>query len=460
MTELDVAAQVLDLVRTAAGAGAEAAVTVDRAVLSLTRFANSYIHQNVAEDTTTVRLQLHSDGRTATSTTTVTTPDGLRGLVKRTVRAVELSPPDKGWPGLAPPMPLAGAARVDPATASAGPAERAERVRSFVDATGGLETAGYCRTVWLSAAFANTAGQTAAGECTEAAMDGIARQAGIDGVARRAATALSDVDGGVLGARAAAKAVAAADPVELPPGRYEVVLEPTAVADLLHNFAVWGFNGKLHAQRRSFAALGEAQFDSSITIVDDALDIDEIGVPFDVEGTVKHRLVLVDAGVTQAVTHDRRSAREAGAESTGHAFAGSHSFGPVATNLRLLPQAATDAPAEVEGPAADSSVTALLGRVRQGILVSDLWYTRVLDPKTLAVTGLTRNGVWLIENGEIVRPVRNFRFTQLYPQALGPGAVLGIGGHAAALPSSWTAERQTAPALHLASWHFTGGASG
>ncbi|HZN71169.1 MAG TPA: metallopeptidase TldD-related protein [Micromonosporaceae bacterium] len=459
MTELDVAGQVLDLVKGAAGAQTEAAVTVDRAVLSLTRFANSYIHQNVAEDTTTVRLQLHSDGRTATGTTTITTPDGLRGLVERTVQAVELSPPDKGWPGLAAPMPLAGASRVDADTAAAGPAERAERVRSFVDAAGGLETAGYCRTTWLSAAFANTAGQTAAGECTEAAMDGIARHAGADGVARHAATALSDVDGAILGARAAAKARASTDPVELPPDRYEVVLEPTAVADLLHNLAFWGFNGKLHAQRRSFAALGETQFDSSVTIVDDVLDTDEMGVPFDVEGTAKRRLVLVDAGVTRAVTHDRRSAREAGAESTGHAIPGSSSFGPIAVNARLLP-GAPSAPTEVDGPAVDSSVAALVGGMRRGVLVSDLWYTRVLDPKTLAVTGLTRNGVWLVENGEIVRPVRNFRFTQLYPQALGPGAVIGIGGHPAALPGSWAAERMTAPALHLASWHFTGGASG
>jgi predicted Zn-dependent protease len=101
-----------------------------------------------------------------------------------------------------------------------------------------------------------------------------------------------------------------------------------------------------------------------------------------------------------------------------------------------------------------------VARVERGVLVTDHWYTRVLDPKSLVVTGLTRNGVWLIEHGELTRPVRNFRFTQSYPQALAPGAVLGTGTHATALPGEWAASGYSAPALHLASWHFSGGASG
>jgi predicted Zn-dependent protease len=115
---------------------------------------------------------------------------------------------------------------------------------------------------------------------------------------------------------------------------------------------------------------------------------------------------------------------------------------------------------EVDGPAADSSVVALLAGVERGLLVTDFWYTRVLDPRPLVVTGLTRNGVWLIENGEITRPVKNFRFTQGYPQALAPGAVLGVGSHRIAQPADWDHEAFAAPALRLASWHFTGGASG
>jgi predicted Zn-dependent protease len=98
--------------------------------------------------------------------------------------------------------------------------------------------------------------------------------------------------------------------------------------------------------------------------------------------------------------------------------------------------------------------------VERGLLVTDFWYTRVLDPRTLAVTGLTRNGVWLVENGEVTRPVRNFRFTQSYPQALAPGAVLAVGTHASAQPSDWGGESYLVPALRLASWNYTGNASG
>jgi predicted Zn-dependent protease len=105
-------------------------------------------------------------------------------------------------------------------------------------------------------------------------------------------------------------------------------------------------------------------------------------------------------------------------------------------------------------------VAALVAGVERGLLVTDNYYTRVLDPRTLVVTGLTRNGVWLIEDGRITTPVRNFRFTQSYPQALGPGAVLGIGSHAVEMPGPWAEAGFMAPALRLASWNYTGGASG
>jgi len=278
-----------------------------------------------------------------------------------------------------------------------------------------------------------------------------------------------------LGRRAAAKARAGADPVELPPGRYEVVLEPTAVVDLLQLMAIYGFNGKLVAERQSFVELNAAQFDPAVTLVDDPFDAGGAGLPFDVEGTPKRRLTFIDAGVTRAVAHDRRSAAQVGAESTGHAMPGAASWGAIATNVQLLPAGAhAGSPAgsggsggsggsplaEVEGPVADSAVAALVAQVGRGLLVTDNWYTRVLDPRTLVVTGLTRNGVWLIEDGQITQPVQNLRFTQSYPDALGSGGVLGIGTHSVALPSGWGIMTYRAPALRLASWNYTGNASG
>jgi predicted Zn-dependent protease len=460
--ELDLAGRVVELVAEVAGPAVEAEAVVDRTELALTRFANSAIHQNVAEDTTALRLRLHVDGRTVTGSSTVVSADGLRGLVERTLAAARLSLPDPGWPGLAPPPSAAGAAPWDEATAAASPDERARRVRDFVDAAEGLETAGYCRTIRWSAGFANSAGNSAYAQTADAAMDGIARRDGVDGVARLVTTRLADLDGAVLGARAAAKVRAGAAPRELPPGRYEVVLEPTAVADLLQNFAFYGFNGKAFNERRSFAEPGAEQLDAAVTLVDDPLAGGGVGLPFDIEGTPRRRLRLVDRGVTATVAHDRRTAAEAHGESTGHASPASSTWGPMPLNLMLSPAtgSVTGSPDEAAGPAADADTAALVAGVTRGLLVTDLWYTRVLDPKSLVVTGLTRNGVWLVEHGEITTPVQNFRFTQSYPQALGPGGVLGIGQRATALPDSWGTAWWSAPAVRLASWNFTGGASG
>ncbi len=456
--ELGVAERVLELALASAPT-AEVEVAADRTRLALTRFANSGIHQNVADDTLTVHIRLHVDGRTVSGSSTLADDYGLQALVERTVQAVSVAPVDPGWPGLAPAAHGPDVDAVDTATAEATPGERADRIRAFVDAAGGLETAGYCRTTHWAGAFVNSAGQSIQGESAEIGMDGIARRAGADGVARRASSRLGDVGGSVLGARAAAKANAAADPVELRPGRYEVVLEPAAVSDVLQNLALYGFNGKMVADGRSFVEVGAGQLDPAVTLVDDAPGA---GSSHDRDGTPRRRLVLVDRGTTLAVAHDRRTAAEAGAESTGHAM-GMTSWGAFAMHLGLQAAGGTDhddVASEVDGPVSESATAALVTGVEHGVLVTDLWYTRVLDPRSLAVTGLTRNGVWLIEHGAVTQPLANFRFTQSYRDALAPGAVLGIGAVAEQQPDSWVSARWSAPALHLASWNFTGGASG
>jgi hypothetical protein len=164
---------------------------------------------------------------------------GARPIRGRHHRRGRARPADPGWPGLPPLAPLAGEPGYDDQTADAGPGPRAERVRAFVDAAGGLETAGYCRTRAWTMGYANTAGQAVSMRTSEAAIDGIARHGGSDGLARATSVRLSDLDGARLGTRAAAKARAGADPVELPPGRYEVVLEPPAVADVLQHLLFW-----------------------------------------------------------------------------------------------------------------------------------------------------------------------------------------------------------------------------
>lgn len=238
--------------------------------------------------------------------------------------------------------------------------------------------------------------------------------------------------------------------MELPAGRYEVVLEARCVAYLLDFFTFYGFNGRAVTEGRSFVALGELQLDPSLSLTDDATDRHQLGPLFDAEGTPKRRTSLVDAGVVTGVTHDRRSAAKAGggASTTGHCIAGGEAFGAVATATVL------DA-----APTAVRPVSSMVAEVERGLLVSDFWYTRALDPKTLVATGLTRNGVFVIENGEVGRAVSNLRFTQSYVAALAPGQVLGVGDDARLAPGGLHLSLHHAPSLHLAAWNFTGNVS-
>ena len=457
MTRLeDTAARVLELVA-AANRSADAAVTVSRESLALTRFAESFIHQNVADESDRVVLQVHGDGRTASAATNRTSPEALSALVSSCLTAAAQSSVDTRWAGLTPPMGVHSSGNWDESTAVAAPDARATAVRSFVDAAAGLSCAGYCQTMSVEAAFANSAGQAATGRSTQASMDAIARTGRSDGAARTAAIAVSDVDGAALGAAAAAKARAGEVQVDLEPGRYEVVLEPGAVSDLVAGLLWQGMNGKAVAEDRSFVKVGEQQFDPAVSLWDDSTDGRATGLPFDAEGTPKRRLDLVTDGVTTGIPHDRRTAAACGTETTGHAVEGGERWGALPADVRLGPGSVCDSVAE--------TTEDLVLDVERGLLVSDFWYTRALDPKTLVYTGLTRNGVWLIEDGRLGAAVSTLRFTQSYVDALQPGAVLGVSRSTessprAIAPAAGGLSSLVVPSLRLASWNITGGAAG
>lgn len=435
--------RVLQLLRDRAP-DAEGEVTVRRGTEALTRFANSFIHQNVAEETSRVSLRVALDGRVAAARITGSGDAALARLVEDVLESARTGQVDPDWPGVSGPQKVPDIDHWDQSTADATPDERAARVRAFVDAAGGLETAGACDTNAAHVAFASTGGHRVTGRATTASIDGIARTGTSDGSGRLASARLADVDGAEAGRRAGGKARAAADPTDLEPGRYEVVLEPQAVADVLGFLFLYGFNARAVEEGQSFVRLNEAQFDPAISLRDDASDPGQVGLSFDAEGVPKRRVDVVRAGVTSAIVHTRRTAAKAGTASTGHAHEESDQYGAVATNIVLDP-----------GPRPASE---LLASVRRGLLVTDFWYTRVLDPRTLVVTGLTRNGVWLLEDGRIVRPVRNLRFTQSYVDALGPGAVAAISADRALVFDDEVA--LLVPTLRLASWNFTGGAKG
>ncbi len=442
---LETAERALGLAR-ARAADAEVEITVRQGAEALTRFATGFIHQNVASEINHVVIRVALDGRNASTSIDGPGDDGSLGrAIDNVLDAARVRPPDPDWPGLAPSAAAPDVDHFDAETAAATPDERARRVRAFVDAAGGLETAGFCSTTTVHLAFANSAGQRLTGRGTTAEVDGIARTPTADGSSRRVSVRLADLDGRAIGERAARKARTASEPTDLPPGRYEVILEPDCVANILSFLLVHGFNGKAAEEGRSFARVGEAQFDGAITLRDDVADPGTLGIPFDIEGTPKRPLDLVRDGMTRGLLQTRRTGKAAGVASTGHAVEGGSAWGALGANLVL--------------GAGDRTATELIAGVERGVLVTDFWYTRILDPRTQVVTGLTRNGVWLVEDGKIVRPVTNLRFTQSFLEALGPDAVRGIAAERALVLAGWDSI-YLVPALHLASWNFTGGAKG
>jgi predicted Zn-dependent protease len=424
----------------------EANVRVSRTRHGLTRFANSFVHQNVGEDTVTVAITVAVDGRTTSVSTTDVVEESLARLVAEAVTSAQLQPVDPYWPGATPPAGSGEPGNLDPATAGATPDARAQLVKDFVDAGPELRAAGFVDTELEQEAFASTAGHRVAGATSRATIDGIHQTERSAGSAHATSVSLGELDASAAGRLAADRARRSQDFVDIAPGTYEVVLGPEAVATILTFLAVYGFNAKSHLEGGSFAELGEQQFDPAITILADPTDPRRIGLPFDAEGTPRGRFALVEDGVTRQLAHDRRTAGRADARSTGNAIPGGEGIGPVPTDVRMPP--GSSAPQE------------MIGRVERGLLVTEFHYVRILDPKSTVATGLTRNGTFLIEDGEVNGAVGNLRFTQGFVEALGGGAVLAVGDDDRYADGEFGAGMVICPSLHLAGWNFTGGAQG
>jgi predicted Zn-dependent protease len=428
------------------GGRSDAIVTVQQLHHGLTRFANSRIHQHVGEVTTAVDLYLQRGQRAASSSTSRVTDEGLDSLLESTLAAMEASPEDPDLPTIVEPHDAPPIGRPDPSTVEATPDDRADVVAAFVAADNDSDAAGYAETQHLVAALATTTGHRTHDQSTRATLDGIHRDGTAAGAGHDTSTALADLDGAAAGARAVAGMQRSRDAIEVEPGHWTVVLGPEAVATITIFLALYGYNGLAVEEQRSFVRLGEQQFDPTISIRDDAGSARSIAVGFDVEGTARRPLTLVDDGRSVAIAHDRATAARAGASSTGHHIPGSRTVGPVPTSLLVSP--------------GDTPPTDLIAGVERGLYVTSFNYCRVLDPRTIGVTGLTRNGTFLIEDGQLGQGVQNLRFTQSFVEALAPGQVRGVGKDDRHADSEFGPGLVIAPSLALESWNFTGGASG
>lgn len=196
------------------------------------------------------------------------------------------------------------------------------------------------------------------------------------------------------------------EPISVEPGEYEVILEPHAVSELLSFLGYLGLNALAVQEQRSFFCnqFGKKLVDEAVTIYDDGLDPQGLQVPFDFEGIPKQRVVFFERGIAKDVTYDSYTAGREGKTSTGHGLIAPNTAGPVPVNLFMK-----------EG---DSSLEGMIQSVRKGIYVTRFHYTNVVEPMKAVITGMTRDGTFLIEEGEIKGPVKNLRFTESILKAL------------------------------------------
>jgi predicted Zn-dependent protease len=434
--------RIFDIAWSAAkSAGAEdVEVTLGANVASLTRFANNEIHQNVSERRGLISIRPVLDSRTARASTNRLDERSIRATAAEAVAIARAQKPD---PELLPVFEAAEYREVDrfcPSTALATPEDRAGVIAEAIG-------------------IAQAASQTAAGiYSTGQAVDAILNSRGVfgyyyDTTATFSMTAigadssgwakLSAPDCGLLDpvglARAASlKATAAAGPREIPPGRYTVILEPSAVGDLIGQMFA-DFSATALQDQRSFLneRIGTKLFGENITIADDVYHPLQAGAPFDGEGVPQRILMLVDRGVVQDVAYSRLAAKRAGVEPTGHGF-------PV-------PSEAGEMPDNIVIAGADGSLEELIASTERGILVTRVWYIREVDPYEKIMTGLTRDGTFLVEGGRIVSGVRNFRFNQSLLELL--NAVESMTP--AVRTSGEEAFDMVAPAMKVRNFNFT-----
>jgi PmbA protein len=424
-----------------AGAGqAEALVVRTRDALS--RFANSEIHQSVAEDDTVVSLRVVDGQRVGVAAANRLDDVALADLVERAGRVARLQPEADEEVRLPAPAPvrLVGGAWAE-GTAGAGPEMRAEAVAAIVRAAddAGVTAYGSFQTTEEEVAVANSHGVRAAEARTSFQL--LAVMMGPDGgtgYAEAAGVDATAVDAAALGREAAAKAVASRHPAALEPGDYPVVLEEHAVLDLADMLGWLGFSALAVQEERSFHEPGRVIGSPLVTIVDDASDPTGTPASFDYEGVPTRRVTLVERGVCRDVVHDARTAARTGVGSTGHGLPAPNPWGPFPTHMVI---ASGETPRE--------ELVSGLGR---GLLVTRFHYTNVVHPKLAVVTGMTRDGVFLVEDGRVVAPVRDLRFTQSYLDAL--AGVEAVSRERRALRGFLGTA--VVPAMRIASFSFTG----
>ncbi|NTW29437.1 MAG: TldD/PmbA family protein [Coriobacteriia bacterium] len=378
---------------------------------ALTRFANNRINQNVAEENAQVNVRAVVGKRVGVATTNRLDVASLRATCEAAVAAARIAPADPDFPGLPGPHDVALPDRVAPATLAFDAEARATAVAAIIAPSRerGLTAAGKVRVGHHVTAVANSHGVNVGMALTGAQATVLAMGASDNagsGWASFLDADASKLAAGALGLEAAELAVRSANPVALDAGDYTVVLAPEAVADFLDFLSYVGFSGRAFSEGRSFMTghLGEKVMSDLITISDCAGAPHATGVTFDFEGQPKPPVSIIDRGIAVQPVTDSYWAAKLGRPNTGSALPAPNSFGPMPLNLEMAP--------------GDRSLAQLIAGVKRGVYVTRFHYVNVEDPITVLLTGMTRDGTFMIENGLLTRPLKNLRFTQSAVDAL------------------------------------------
>ena len=409
---------------------------------ALTRFAGSAIHQNVVERDAEVRVRAVIGQRVGVARTNDLSADGLVRVVERAAEVARRQREDPDFPGLPEAAPIQPVDGFRAETEACSPDRRALMVKTICDLAveRRLTASGAFTTEAGELGVANSQGVFAHDRSSRANLLTVVMGDDGSGYAERTALSVDAIDAEGTGREAVDKALRSRGALTVDPGEYPVVLEEYAVGELLSYVAYMGFGALANQEGWGFmrGKLGERIVDERISIWDDGRDARGLPTAFDYEGVPKQRVALIDRGVASGVVYDSLTAARDGRRSTGHALPAPNTFGPFPLHLAMA--------------TGDTSKEELARDVQRGLWVTRFHYVNVLQSDRAILTGMTRDGTFLIEQGELTRPVKNLRFTQSITEAW---SELGAIGREAALIDSWGGG-VLAPSMRLDRFRFTG----
>ena len=386
---------------------------------ALTRFANNTIHQNVAEENHVVSVRTVFGGRTARASTTRLDDESLRQVVNSSENLARVPHPDPDlW--FVPDSREASAEGHVPGpmrhfeqTAAITPELRAEGVKKIVGVADlhKLTTAGVFSSGESFEGIFNSRGLSRWHVQTSAEISITMLGNDSSGWQKANSPNVAHLDPLRLAEVAAQKAVDSANPREIPAGKYAVILEPAAVLDIV-GFMFFDYSGMAILDQRSFLTgrIGKKLFGENITITDDVAHPLQAGSPFDGEGMLRQRVPLVENGVVKRVVYARGTAarmkRSEHRDNVGPITTTGHGF-PLPNETGEMPLNIVFAPA-----GNPQSLEQMIASTERGVLVTRLWYIREVEPFEKMMTGMTRDGTFLVENGRVTGGIRNFRFNE------------------------------------------------